>query len=332
MLDHFLEKDVEWRQQRADVDAMINERKTLTPKGKPTPEQLQSLKQLSESIKQKQEGLQQLELDVKESALHIPNVPDADVPVGKDEDDNEFVKDVGNVPNFDFEPKSHDEVGQDLDILNFDQGAKLAGSRFVVYKGSGAKLERALAHFMLDVHTEEHGYTEYLPPVVVNSDSLRGTGQLPKFSDDCFSLEDTDYWLSPTAEVQLTNLYRDTIVDESELPLQLTAFTSCFRKEAGSYGKDVKGIIRQHQFNKVELVHLVHPNDSEAALERLLSHAEKILQLLELPYRVVKLCTGDLGFSASLLHFVKLDLLKECKTLNQILKNFRNSTRIIKKS
>jgi seryl-tRNA synthetase len=299
VLDRFLAQDVEWRKQRAEVDAMINERKSLTPKGKPSPEQLAQLKQLSEAIKTKQEGLQQLELDVKEAALHIPNVPDADVPVGKDEDDNTLIKEVGALPTYDFDVKSHDDIGLERDILNFDHGAKLAGSRFVVYKGAGAKLERALSQFMLDVHTEDHGYTEYLPPVVVNSDSLRGTGQLPKFADDCFSLEDTDYWLSPTAEVQLTNLYRDTIVEESELPLQLTAHTSCFRKEAGSYGKDVKGIIRQHQFNKVELVHLVHPEDSEAALERLLSHAEKILQLLELPYRVVKLCTGDLGFSAS---------------------------------
>lgn len=299
VLEKFQSLDVEWRKQRADVDEMINKRKTLTPKGKPTPEQLQELKQLSEEIKQKQDGLQQLELDVKEAALHIPNVPDSDVPTGKDEDDNELIKEVGTVPSFDFEAKSHDDIGIERDILNFDLGAKLAGSRFVVYKGAGAKLERALSQFMLDVHTEEHGYTEYLPPVVVNSDSLRGTGQLPKFADDCFSFEESDYWLSPTAEVQLTNLYRDTIVDESDLPLQLTAHTSCFRKEAGSYGKDVKGIIRQHQFTKVELVHLVHPEDSEAALDRLLSHAEKILQLLELPYRVVKLCTGDLGFSAS---------------------------------
>lgn len=299
VLEKFQSLDVEWRKQRADVDEMINKRKTLTPKGKPTPEQLQELKQLSEEIKQKQDGLQQLELDVKEAALHIPNVPDSDVPTGKDEDDNELIKEVGTVPSFDFEAKSHDDIGIERDILNFDLGAKLAGSRFVVYKGAGAKLERALSQFMLDVHTEEHGYTEYLPPVVVNSDSLRGTGQLPKFADDCFSFEESDYWLSPTAEVQLTNLYRDTIVDELDLPLQLTAHTSCFRKEAGSYGKDVKGIIRQHQFTKVELVHLVHPEDSEAALDRLLSHAEKILQLLELPYRVVKLCTGDLGFSAS---------------------------------
>lgn len=299
VLDTFLNLDIEWRKQRAEVDDMINKRKTLTPKGKPTPEQLQELKLLSDAIKQKQDGLQQLELDVKEAALHIPNVPDFDVPHGKDEEDNILVKEVGTIPQFDFDVKSHDDIGLARDILNFDLGAKLAGSRFVVYKGAGAKLERALSQFMLDVHTEEHGYTEYLPPVVVNSDSLRGTGQLPKFADDCFSFKDSDYWLSPTAEVQLTNLYRDTIVDESELPLQLTAHTSCFRKEAGSYGKDVKGIIRQHQFNKVELVHLVHPEDSAAALERLLSHAEKILQLLELPYRVVTLCTGDLGFSAS---------------------------------
>ena len=299
VLDHFLAIDKRWRELRAEVDTMINQRKGLSPKGKPTPEQLSSLKAMSEKIKDKQEGLQQLELDVKEAALHIPNIPDSDIPSGKDESDNEEIRCIGAIPQFSFKVKPHDVLGVEKDILNFDLGAKIAGSRFVVYKGAGARLERSLIQFMLDVHTQEHGYVEYLPPVVVNSQSLRGTGQLPKFADDCFALSDTDYWLSPTAEVQLTNLYNDMIVDETELPLQLTAQTTCFRKEAGSYGKDVKGIIRQHQFNKVELVHIVHPDDSEAALERLLSHAERILELLELPYRVVKLCAGDLGFSAA---------------------------------
>ncbi len=299
VLDKYIELDKTWREKRQLVDAHINERKQLMPKGKPHPEALASLKIMSGVIKQGEEDLQTITGELKELAMGIPNTPMNDVPIGKNEDENVEIRKEGAIRLFSFPAKSHEDVGVNAGVLDFDSAAKITGSRFVVYKGLGAKLERALSSFMLDVHTSEHGYEEILPPVIVNSDSLRGTGQLPKFADDCFSLGDTDYFLSPTAEVQLTNLYRDTIVDEADLPLQLTAHTACFRKEAGSYGRDVKGIIRQHQFNKVELVHLLRPEDSEAALDRLVSHAENILKKLELPYKVLKLCTGDIGFSSA---------------------------------
>ncbi len=231
--------------------------------------------------------------------LSIPNPPDESVPRGKDETANRIEKTVGTPRTFDFEPQAHWDLGPALGILDFERGAKLTGARFTVYKGAGARLERALINFMLDLHTGQHGYTEYLPPFMVNRAALVGTGQLPKFEQDLFKLEGHDYFLIPTAEVPLTNLHRDEILDESALPLRLTAYTPCFRSEAGSYGKDVRGLIRQHQFNKVELVQLTTPETSFAALEELTANAERVLELLELPYRRMCLSTGDMGFSAA---------------------------------
>ena len=231
-------------------------------------------------------------------SLSVPNILQDDVPIGADESDNVDIRHVGTPSNFDFEPKSHDELATHLDIIDFETATKVAGSRFAIFKGLGAKLERAVAAYMLDTHVERFGYTEVSPPVIVNSSTLTGTGQLPKFEDDLYSLSD-DYWLSPTAEVQLTNIHQNDIIPEDQLPIKYCAFTQCFRKEAGSYGKDMKGIIRLHQFNKVELVHIVTPETSQQYLTELLSHAESILQDFELPYRVVELCSGDIGFASS---------------------------------
>jgi seryl-tRNA synthetase len=299
VLDHFVETDKAWRKALQEVETLSAERNALTPKGKPTPEQLQQLKQLSEQLKGKQESLSPLESDIEKAALIIPNIPHPSVPVGKDESENVVVKTVGTPKTFNFTPKPHEELAVNLGLLDFERAAKISGARFAVYKGLGARLERSLIQLMLDKHSLNHGYTEILPPVLVNSASMQGTGQLPKFADDSFKIDDTDLWLSPTSEVQLTNLYRDTIIPEEELPVKMTAYTACFRKEAGSYGKDMSGIIRQHQFNKVELVKIVHPDQSLNELELLLADAESILQALELPYRVVSLCTGDIGFSSA---------------------------------
>ncbi|HLJ79510.1 MAG TPA: serine--tRNA ligase [Acidobacteriaceae bacterium] len=240
----------------------------------------------------------------------IPNVCRDEVPVGRDERDNVEVKRWGRVPQFSFQPKPHWEIGEQLGILDLERAAKISGARFAVYWGDGAKLERALITFMLDVHTREHGYTEVLPPFMVNSKSLFGTGQLPKFAEDLFrcvdeegytpgQLRDNDHWMIPTAEVPVTNLYRDETLDEARLPISLTAYTPCFRSEAGSYGKDVRGIIRQHQFQKVELVKFTRPEESDAEHEKLTRNAETILGKLGLPYRRVLLCTGDTGFSSA---------------------------------
>lgn len=240
----------------------------------------------------------------------IPNIPLADVPVGASEKDNVEIKRWGEQPKLDFAPKPHWELGEQLGILDFERAAKLSGARFAVYWGAGARLERALISFMLDIHTREHGYTEVLPPFMVNSKSLFGTGQLPKFAEDLFRCVDeqgyepgayreNDHWLIPTAEVPVTNLYRDEVLEEAELTRSLTAYTPCFRSEAGSYGKDVRGIIRQHQFQKVELVKFTRPEESEAEHEKLTQNAETILERLGLPYRRMLLCTGDMGFSSA---------------------------------
>ena len=231
--------------------------------------------------------------------LTVPNVPHSSVPVGRGSDGNVEVRRWGQPPRFDFEPRPHWDIGARLGILDFERAAKIAGARFAVYTGAGARLERALINFMLDLHTRERGYTEVLPPFLVNTRAMTGTGQLPKFADDLFRVEKTGYWLIPTGEVPLTNLHREEFLDGERLPIAYTAYTPCFRSEAGSYGKDVKGLIRQHQFNKVELVQLVKPEDSHEALERLTGDAETVLQRLGLPYRIVTLCTADLGFAAT---------------------------------
>jgi len=298
-LDSFIQADAEWRTLLQEVEVLKQERNTHTPKGKPDADTLAKLKTLADTIKLKQEQLQHLEFSVEQASLQLPNIPKADVHIGHSEAENQVLRQEGIPATFPFSPKAHEILGTDLKLMDFENAAKITGSRFVIYKGLGAKLERALIQFMLDVHTEENGYTEYAPPVIVNSRSLQSTGQLPKFEDDLFKLANTDYFLSPTAEVQLTNLYRDTIIPETQLPLCMTAYTPCFRREAGSYGRDVSGLIRNHQFDKIELVRIVHPEESEAEHQKLLAHAESILKKLELPYQVLALCTGDLGFSSA---------------------------------
>ncbi len=260
---------------------------------------IEALSSLSGDIKALEEELSIVEERLSHFVLRMPNIPHTSVPEGKDEGDNEVVRSWGEVPEFSFPVKDHVEIGEDLAILDFERAAKISGARFCLYRGMGARLERALINFMLDLHTEKHGYTEYLPPFMAHRRTFLGTGQLPKFEEDLFSVADTDYYLVPTAEVPLTNVVREEILDEGVLPMKLTAYTPCFRKEAGSYGKDVRGIIRQHQFNKVELVKISTPERSWEELESLTKDAEEVLRLLGLPYRVVTLCTGDLGFSAA---------------------------------
>ncbi len=260
---------------------------------------IEEMREVSQKIKVLDQELNGIEGAFREFLLHIPNIPHQSVPVGKDEKDNPVVKSWGEPPSFSFTPKPHWELGEDLKILDFERAAKMTGSRFAVYWGMGAALERAIISFMLDVHTRRHGYTEILPPVIVNSSSLTGTGQLPKFKEDLFKLEGLDYYLIPTAEVPVTNLHANETLEEEQLPRLYTSFTPCFRSEAGSHGKDTRGLIRLHQFNKVELVKITTPESSYGELESLLENAEFILQELGLHYRVVCLCTGDMGFSAS---------------------------------
>ncbi len=262
-------------------------------------ERIAEMREVSQRIKGLDEELKGVEEALENFLLTVPNIPFASTPVGTSEADNVEIRKWGEKPAFDFAPKPHWEIGESLDILDFERGAKLAGARFTLYKGAGARLERALINFMLDLHTERHKYLEMLPPFMVNRESMTGTGQLPKFEEDLFHMEGVDYFLIPTAEVPVTNIHRGEILRATDLPLCYTAYTPCFRKEAGSYGKDTRGLIRQHQFNKVELVKFVHPADSYSELDKLLDDAEEVLRLLELPYRVVELCTADLGFSAA---------------------------------
>jgi len=258
-------------------------------------------KESRDKIQELEKTAAEYETQLRQLLAGIPNLPHDSVPVGKSAEDNVEVRRWGTPPKFDFAPKPHWELGEQLGILDFERAAKLAGARFAVYWDLGAKLERALANFMLDLHTREHGYTEVLPPYLVNSDSMYGTGQLPKFASDLFRVPhgDRELWLIPTAEVPLTNLYRDEIIDGTRLPVSVTAYTPCFRSEAGSYGKDVRGIIRQHQFQKVELVKISRPEDSYGELEKLTRDAESVLQKLGLHYRVVTLCTSDMGPSSA---------------------------------
>jgi len=260
---------------------------------------IEEMKGLSLEIKGLDQRLTEVEQQFKDFLLNIPNVPHESVPVGRDENDNKVIKFGLEKPSFGFTPKPHWEIGEDLGILDFERGARITGARFTLYWGAAAALERALIAFMLDVHTSRHGYTEVLPPFMVNSTSMMGTGQLPKFKEDLFKLEGWDYWLVPTAEVPVTNIHSNEILDEADLPRYYTAFTPCFRSEAGSHGKDTRGLIRQHQFNKVELVKFTRPEDSYSELESLLDNAETILRELGIHYRVIVLCTGDIGFSSA---------------------------------
>jgi len=261
-------------------------------------EKILAMKEVSTKIKELDIRIKEVEEEITKILLEIPNIPHESVPVGEDEKENLEIRRWGEPRKFDFTPLSHWDIGEALDILDFERGAKIASARFTVLKGMGARLERALINFMLDLHTKEHYYKEIFPPFLVNSETMTGTGQLPKFESDLFKCENGLY-LVPTAEVPLTNLHRQEILDDNELPLYYTAYTACFRKEAGSYGKDVRGLIRQHQFNKVELVKICRPEDSYNELETLTQNAEEVLKRLELPYRVVVLCTGDMGFSAA---------------------------------
>ena len=257
------------------------------------------MRQVAERIKVLDQDLSENEDKINHILFRIPNLPHPSVPIGKDSSENPVINKVGDVPTFDFEPQPHWILGEKLKIFDFEAAAKITGARFPLYLGPGARLERALINFMLDIHTTKHGYKEILPPFIVNRDSMTGTGQLPKFEEDLFKLQGWDYFLVPTAEVPVTNIHKGEVLDEDDLPILYTAYTPCFRSEAGSYGKDTRGLIRQHQFNKVELVKFAKPETSYDELETLLNNAEAILNYLEIPYQVINLCTGDLGFSAA---------------------------------
>lgn len=257
------------------------------------------MREVGEKVKELDGELRVVEEDLEKLLLSIPNIPHESTPVGETEDDNIQARTWGEVREFGFEPKPHWDLAADLGIVDFERAGKVTGSRFVFYKGAGAKLERALISFMLDLHTEEHGYEEVLPPYMVNRTSMTGTGQLPKFEEDAFRIESEDYFLIPTAEVPVTNMHRDEILNIDQLPIQYAAYSACFRSEAGSAGRDTRGLIRQHQFNKVELVKFVKPEESYEELEKLTNNAERVLQLLGLPYRVMSMCTADLGFTAA---------------------------------
>ena len=292
----FLLEIEELRHQRNTASDEIARMKKAGEDAQPSIEKMRSV---SERIKELDKELGEVEAQIKEFLISLPNLPAEDVPKGKDDTENRLEKTWGTPREFEFKIKDHADIGEDLGILDLGRATKLAGARFPLYMGAGARLERALINFMLDIHTTEHGYKEALPPFIVNRTTMTGTGQLPKFEEDLFKLDGWDYYLIPTSEVPITNIYAKEILDEAVLPLKFTAYTPCFRSEAGSYGRDTKGLIRQHQFNKVEMVKVTSPDTSFDELESLLANAETILQRLELPYRVVTLCTGDLGFSAT---------------------------------
>jgi seryl-tRNA synthetase len=305
-LDTWLRLDAERRTALVEVEDLKRRRNEASraigevkKQGGDASGQIAAVGQLKARIEELEARLAALDPELLAIEQSLPNLPHASVPAGEDETANRCERTVGIPRDFDFAPKAHWDLGPELGILDFERGAKLTGARFTVYFGAGALLERALINFMLDVHTRSHGYTEVLPPFIVNRDTLVGTGQLPKFEMDLFHLEGYPYYLIPTAEVPVTNIHRDETLDEAALPVRYTAYTPCFRSEAGSYGKDVRGLIRQHQFNKVELVQLATPETSYDALEELTGHAEVILQRLELPYRVMTLATGDMGFGAA---------------------------------
>lgn len=298
--------DRERRDILVKVEKMKNDQKLtskkipeMKKKGEDTTDLMAEMKQLSEDIKSLDQQVGVIEVQLQEIIMGIPNTPNPETPIGNTDEDNREIRQFGEPKSFDHEIKAHWDLGTDLDILDFERGTKIAGARFTVYKGLGARLERALYNFMMDLHITEHNYVEIMPPFMVNRQAMTGTGQLPKFEEDMFNIPAKDFFLIPTAEVPITNLYMDEILDETLLPIYHTAFTPCFRKEAGSAGRDTRGLIRQHQFNKVELVKFVKPETSYSELETLLLAAEEVLKRLELPYRVVQLCTGDLGFSAA---------------------------------
>ncbi len=305
-VNEFLQLDQRRREILAKVETLRAKRNRVTseiPQKKHAHEDITSLlqeaKTLSRQIEALDKELKEVERGIYDFLVNLPNIPHPSVPIGKDETENVVVKFWGEKPVFSFSPKPHWEIGEKLNILDFKRAAKISGSRFAVYRGGGAALERALINFMLDLHVQEHGYIEIFPPFLVNEKTMFGTGQLPKFKEDLFKIEGEDYYLIPTAEVPVTNLHQDEILQEAQLPIKYVAYSACFRAEAGSYGRDVRGIVRQHQFNKVELVEFTTPETSYQELEVLLNHAEEVLKRLGLHYRVVELCTGDLGFAAA---------------------------------
>jgi len=306
VIDEVVTLDKKRRDILVEVEELKNKRNTesaLVPKLKKSGEDVQEImaemKKLSDEIKNFDIEVTQLDEKIKDIMLSIPSIPNVNVPLGDTDEDNVEVKKWGEPTKFNFEAKAHWDIGVNNDILDFERGGKITGSRFTVYKGLGARLERALITYFLDLHVDTNGYTEILPPYMVNRQSMIGTGQLPKFEEDAFKVANTDYFLIPTAEVPVTNIYRDEILNGKDLPIKHVAYSACFRQEAGSAGRDTRGLIRQHQFNKVELLKFTKPEDSYAELEKLLVDAESVLQGLMLPYRIVKICKGDLGFTAS---------------------------------
>lgn len=305
-LDGFMELEKERREILGEVEVLKSQRNTVSKqisamkKNKENTDAIVvEMRQVGDKISSLDTRLKEVELALRDILLNIPNIPHASVPVGKDENDNPEVRKWGEPKTYDFTPKPHWEIGEDLDILDAERAAKVTGARFTFYKGLGARLERSVINFMMDLHTGEHGYTEMLAPFIANKESMTGTGQLPKFSEDMFKLEGLDYYLVPTAEVPTTNYHRSEILDGAQLPEYYSTYTACFRAEAGSAGRDTRGLIRQHQFNKVELIKFVKPETSYDELEKMTHDAEHVLQLLGLPYHVVLLCTGDMGFTAA---------------------------------
>ena len=290
---------VEAESLKAKQNEVTKQIPVMKKEGKDTTEVFAQMKEISEKIKELDGKTREVEEELNRMMLTIPNIPSEDVPDGDTDEDNIEIRKFGEPKNFGFEPKAHWDLGKDLGILDPDTAAKITGARFTVYKDAGARLERAVINYYLDTHTEKNGYTEVFPPFMVHRNSMVGTGQLPKFEEDAFKVSDTDYFLVPTAEVPVTNMYREQILDAKDLPIKHVAYTACFRAEAGSAGRDTRGLIRQHQFNKVELVKFTKPEDSYEELEKLTNDAEKVLQGLGLPYRVVRICIGDLGFTAA---------------------------------
>ena len=305
-LDEFLELEKKRRELTLQVEALKSQRNAASQEigkmkkaGENADAQMAEVRALGDKIAEDDKELKDIEARLKEILMTIPNMPAADTPVGSSDADNPVVRTWREPAKFVFEPQAHWDIGEKLNILDVERAGKVSGARFTFYRGLGSRLERSVINFFLDIHTGENGYTEFFPPFIVNKDSMQGTGQLPKFAEDMFKLEGLDYYLIPTAEVPITNLHRDEILSGDDLPLYYTAYSACFRAEAGSAGRDTRGLIRQHQFNKVELVKFTKPEDSWDELEKLTANAEKVLQLLELPYRVVRLCTGDIGFSSA---------------------------------
>ena len=305
-LDEFLELEKKRRELTLQVEALKSQRNAASQEigkmkkaGENADAQMAEVRALGDKIAEDDKELKDIEARLKEILMTMPNMPAADTPVGSSDADNPVVRTWREPAKFAFEPQAHWDIGEKLNILDVERAGKVSGARFTFYRGLGSRLERSVINFFLDIHTGENGYTEFFPPFIVNKDSMQGTGQLPKFAEDMFKLEGLDYYLIPTAEVPITNLHRDEILSGDDLPLYYTAYSACFRAEAGSAGRDTRGLIRQHQFNKVELVKFTKPEDSWDELEKLTANAEKVLQLLELPYRVVRLCTGDIGFSSA---------------------------------